>query len=150
MATYMEGALKAGATPSESTSFGYANFTQSVVLTSTADGNAVAGTMTLPVGSQIINIIVDKIVNWVVGGGSATTLPVLVGSTAGGAEYLPSTDMASTARVALTGSNVTVAIAAAIDDIGTSTTVHLTVDPNGTVSTTQGQLRFTVQYAIKS
>lgn len=148
MATYMQGALKSGSNPSEYTGVGYAVFSQTAVVTSVAAGTAAAGTITIPANSQIVNIFADKIVDWVVGGGTATTLPVFAGSTVGGVEYLPSTDMASTARVALTGSNVTVAIAAAIDNVGSSTTVHLTVDPNGTVVTTQAQVRFTVQYVI--
>ena len=149
MATYMQGALKAGENPSEyKNEVGYALFNQSRTLTSTADGAAVADTMELPANSQIVNIIVDKLVNWVVGGGGATTIPVFAGSTVGGVEYLPSTDMASLARAALVGANVTVAVAAAIANIGSNTTVHLTVDPNGTVLTTQGVFKFTVQYVI--
>jgi len=148
MATYMQGALKSGTTPSEYSNVGYALFSQTTVVTSLAAGTAAAGTIVLPANSQIVNIFADKIVDWTVGAGTATTLPVFAGSTLGGVEYLPSTDMASTARVALTGSNTTVAIAAAIDNIGSSTTVHLTVDPNGTVVTTQAQIRFTVQYVV--
>ena len=149
MATYMQGALKAGEKPSEyGTEVGYAVFSQSKTLTTTADGLAVAGTLALPANSHIVNVIADKSVNWAVGGGSATTLPVFAGSTAAGVEYLPSSDMATTARAQLDGTKTTVAVAAAIANIGSNTTVYLTVDPNGTVSTTQGVIKFTVQYVI--
>ena len=38
---------------------------------------------------------------------------------------------------------------AAMADIGTNQSVVVTVDPNGTVSTTQGVFRLTVVYAQK-
>lgn len=149
MATYMQGALKLGAKASEyKLEAGYAVVSQSRTLTSTADGLAVAGTMELPVNSQIVNVIVDKTVNWVVGAGDATTIPVSVGSTVGGVEYLPASDMASVARAQLDGTKTTVAVANAIQNIGANTTVHLTIDPNGTIVTTQGVFKFTVLYVI--
>jgi hypothetical protein len=49
-------------------------------------------------------------------------------------------------RVAL---SFTTAQCAAMDDIGSNTSVVFTVDPNGTISTTQGIYRLTVVYAQK-
>ncbi len=148
MATYIGSTLRTGTDSlSDSVDGGYVVATQSVTVTSVAAGTAVVGSVTLPASSQIIEIYADKIVNWVVGGGTATALNVSVGSTSGGAQYMDATDMASTARTAGT---LTVADVAAMADIGTNTVVYCTVDPNGTVSTTQAQIKFTIVYAQKA
>lgn len=148
MATYIGSTLRTGTDSlSDSVDGGYVVSTQSVTVTSVAAGTAAVGSVTLPASSQIIEIYADKIVNWVVGGGTATALNVSVGSTSGGAQYMDATDMASTARTAGT---LTVADVAAMADIGTNTVVYCTVDPNGTVSTTQAQIKFTIVYAQKA
>ena len=145
--TYFGSTLRAGSgTLTDATDGGYVVMTQSVTVTSLASGAAASGTITLPASSQIINIFVDKTQLQVVGGGTATTLPCLVGSTSGGGEYVPSVDMFTTVR---TNGVMTVATLAAMADIGTNTTVYCTVDPNGTVSTTQAKIQFTVVYAQK-
>lgn len=147
MATYMQGALKSGTTPSEYASVGYAIFMQTAVVTTTADGLAASATITIPAGSQIIDYKVDGIVDAVVGGGTATAVAVTVGTAAAGAQYMTSTDMIAGGRSAAA---ITTAQAAAMDDVGTTTSVVITADPNGTIVTTQGQYRLTVAYAPKS
>ena len=147
MATYIGSTLKTGSgTLTESTDGGFVVVSQTTTVSSVAAGTAVTSSVTLPANSQIIEIFADKIVDWVVGGGTATVLNVKAGSTSGGAEYLPATDMASAAR---TTGTMTVATVAAMDDIGSNTAVYVTVDPDGTVSTTQATIRFTVVYAQK-
>ena len=145
--TYFGSTLRAGSgTLTDTVDGGYVVLTQAVTVTSLASGAAASGTITLPANSQIINIFVDKIQTQVVGGGTATTLPCLVGSTSGGGEYVPSVDMFTTVR---SNGTPTVATLLAMSDIGANTTVYCTVDPNGTVSTTQAKIQFTVTYAQK-
>ena len=147
MQTYFGSTLRSGSgTLTDTTDGGYVVLAQTVTITTTADGLAVNGTITLPAYSQIIEMFVDKIVAPVAGGGTATTYPVAVGSTSSGTEYMPSTNMASIAR---TSGTLVVADVAAMANIGTNTTVYCSVDPNGTVSTTQGQFQFTIVYAQK-
>ncbi len=146
--TYIGSALRTGSDSlTNSVDGGDVVVSQAVTVTSIAAGTAVVGSVTLPANSQIIEIYADKIVNWVVGGGTATALNVSVGSTSGGSQYMDATDMASVARTAGT---LTVADVAAMANIGNNTTVYCTVDPNGTVSTTQAQIKFTIVYAQKA
>ena len=145
--TYIGSTLRTGSgTLTDSTDGGFVVVSQTVEVTSLASGLAASGTITLPASSQIINIFVDKTQLQVVGGGTATTLPCLVGSTAGGGEYVPSVDMFTTVR---SNGVMTVATLAAMANIGTNTAVYCTVDPNGTISTTQAKIRFTIVYAQK-
>ena len=148
MATYIGSTLRTGTDAlSDTTDGGYVVVSQSIVVPSLSSGAANTSSVSLPANSQIIEIYADKVVDWVVGGGSATALNVSVGSTSGGVQYMPSTDMASVARTAGT---LVVADVAAMANIGTNTAVYCTVDPNGTVSTTQAQIRFTIVYAQKA
>lgn len=145
--TYIGSTLRTGtSTLSDSTDGGYVVLSQSVEVTSLASGAAASGTITLPASSQILNIFVDKTQTQVVGAGTATTLPCLVGSTAGGGEYVPSVDMFTTVR---SNGTPTVATLAAQASIGANTTVYCTVDPNGTVSTTQAKILFSIIYSQK-
>lgn len=145
--TYFGSTLKSGTDAlTEATDGGFVVVSQTTTVSSIAAGTAVTGSVTIPANSQIVEIFADKIVDWVVGGGSATALNVSAGSSSGGAQYLPATDMASIAR---TTGTMTVATVAAMDDVGSNTVVYFTVDPNGTVSTTQATIRFTVVYAQK-
>ena len=100
----------------------------------------------LPAGSQIINIFIDTMVDEVVGGGTATAIAATVGIAAAGTQYVSSTDVFAGGRFAAT---FTTAQLAAMADIGTNVNVVLTVDPNGTIVTTQGVYRLTVVYAQK-
>ena len=146
MATYMQGAIKSGSTPSEYQNVGYAIFSQSVVVTTNADGSASSASITLPAGSQIVDYKVDGVVDAVVGAGTATAIAVTVGTAAAGAQYMTSTDMVAGGRATTA---ITTAQAAAMDDVGTNTSVVITADPNGTIVTTQAQYRLTVLYSPK-
>lgn len=147
MQTYFGSTLRSGSgTLTDTTDGGFVVLTQAVTVTSLASGAAASGSVVLPANSQIIEIYADKIVNWVVGAGTATTLPVALGSTAGGQEYMDFVDMASIAR---TSGTLAVADVAAMANIGANTTVYCTVDPNGTIVTTQAQIKFTIVYAQK-
>lgn len=146
MATYMQGAIKSGSTPSEYQNVGYAIFSQSVVVTTNANGSASSASITLPVGCQIVGYKVDGVVDAVVGGGTATAIAVTVGTAAAGAQYMTSTDMIAGGRATTA---VTTAQAAAMDDVGANTAVVITADPNGTIVTTQAQYRLTVLYSPK-
>jgi len=147
MSSYMQGALKSGTTPSEYQNVGYAIFSQTAVVTTAAAGTATSATITIPAGAQIISYYVDGIVDAVVGAGSATTIPVTVGTAAAGAQYMTSTDLIAGGRATAA---ITTAQAAAMDDVGSNTSVVITADPNGTIATTQAQFRLTVNYAPKS
>ena len=147
MQTYFGSTLRSGSgTLTDTTDGGYVILAQTVTVTTVAAGTAVNGTVTLPANSQIIEMFADKIVAPVVGGGSATTFPVAIGSSAGGVQYMPSTDMASVGR---TSGTLVVADVAAMANIGNNTTVYCSISPNGTISTTQGQFQFTIVYAQK-
>jgi len=80
------------------------------------------------------------------GAGTATTVPVTIGTAAAGTQYLSATDAIAGGRIALA---FTAAQVAAMADVGTSQSVVITADPNGTISTTQGVYRLTVVYAQK-
>lgn len=143
--TYIGSAVSTGSNSlSQTIDGGWVVLSQSTVVTSIAAGTAVVGSVQLPVNSQIIEIFADKVVDWAVGGGTADALNVLAGNASGGAQYMPSTDMASVAR---TEGTLTVANVLARSSIGNNVTVYFTVDPNGTVLTTQAQIRFTVVYS---
>lgn len=146
MATYMQGAIKSGSTPSEYQNVGHAIFSQSAVVTTNADGSASSATIVIPAGSQIVDYKVDGVVDAVVGGGTATAIAVTVGTAAAGAQYMTSTDMVAGGRATTA---ITTAQAAAMDDVGTNTAVVITADPNGTIVTTQAQYRLTVLYSPK-
>ena len=147
MQTYFGSTLRSGSgTLTDTTDGGYVVLTQAVTVTSVAAGTAVVGSVVLPANSQIIEIYADKIVNWVVGGGTAVALNVKVGSSSGGEQYMDAVDMASIAR---TSGTLAVADVAAMADIGSNTTVYCSVSPDGTISTTQGQFQFTIVYAQK-
>jgi hypothetical protein len=145
--TYFGSALKAGSgTLTEATDGGFVVMTKTTTVTTTADGLAASATLTLPASAQILDYYVDKVVTQVVGAGSATTLPVTVGTAAAGTQYMASTDLFTNVRAAPT---LTVAQVLAMSDIGTNQSVVVTVDPNGTISTTQAVIRLSVVYAQK-
>lgn len=145
MSTYFEGAVKQGTTPSESQNVGYAVFSQSVlidhVVEVAAGNNNVDSTVVLPAGSQIIEVVTDTLTAW----NSVTSAGLTVGSTAGGTEYASSVDVKSAGRGAptLTGAQL-----AAMDDIGSNTTVHVRVAQAG--NTSAGQARVTILYVPRA
>ena len=145
--TYFGSTLRSGSgTLTDTTDGGFVVLSQTATVTTNADGSASSVTEVLPAGSQIINLFVDTMVTPVVGGGTATTCPVTIGTAAAGTQYLSSTNAIAGGRIAL---SFTTAQCAAMADIGNNTSVVMTVDPNGTISTTQGVFRLTVVYAQK-
>ena len=145
--TYIGSTLRTGSgTLTDTTDGGYVVVSQTTTVTTVSAGTAVSATLTLPASSQIIDFFVDTMVTPVAGGGTATTCPITIGTAAAGTQYLSATDAIAGGRIALA---FTTAQCAAMADIGTSTSVVATVDPNGTISTTQGVFRITVVYAQK-
>jgi len=145
--TYFGSTLRAGSgTLTDTVDGGFVVMMQTSTVTTLASGAASSVTEVLPAGSQIINIFIDTMVDEVVGGGSATAIPATVGTVAAGTQYVSSTDLFAGGRFIPT---FTTAQLAAMADIGTNINVVLTVDPNGTIVTTQGVYRLTVVYAQK-
>jgi hypothetical protein len=145
--TYFGSTLRAGSgTLTDTTDGGFVVMSQTTTVTTAAAGTATSATLTLPASSQIIDFFADMVVNEAVGGGTATTIPMTIGTAAAGTQYVSSTDVFAGGRIALT---FTAAQLLAMSDIGTNTSVVVTLDPNGTISTTQGVIRLTVVYAQK-
>ena len=145
--TYIGSTLRTGSgTLTDTTDGGYVVVSQSTSVTTVAAGTAVSSTITIPASSQIINFFIDCTTTPVVGGGTATTVPLTIGTAAAGTQYLSATDCIAGGRASL---SFTAAQLTAMGDVGTNTSVVVTVDPNGTVSTTQGVYRLTVVYAQK-
>jgi hypothetical protein len=145
--TYFGSTLRAGSgTLTDATDGGFVVMSQTTTVTTAAAGTATSATITLPASSQIIDLIADMTVNEAVGGGTATTIPMTIGTAAAGTQYVSSTDVFAGGRIALT---FTAAQLLAMSDIGTNTSVVVTLDPNGTIVTTQGVIRLTVVYAQK-
>jgi hypothetical protein len=145
--TYFGSTLRAGSTAlTDTVDGGFVVMTQSTTVTTVAAGTATSATLTLPASSQIVDIFVDMVRDEVVGGGTATTLPITVGTAAAGTQYVSSTDLFAGGRAAIT---FTTAQLLAMSDIGTNQSVVITADPNGTISTTQAIIRLTVVYAQK-
>jgi hypothetical protein len=143
--TYFGSTLRAGSgTLTDTVDGGYVVLSQTTTVTTASAGTATSATLTLPAYSQIINFFVDTIQDESVGGGTATAINATIGTAAAGTQYLSATDVIGGGRIAL---SFTTAQCAAMDDIGTNTSVVITVDPNGTISTTQGIYRLTVVYA---
>lgn len=145
--TYFGSTLRAGSgTLTDTVDGGFVVMTQTTTVTTIAAGTATSATITIPAQSQIINLIVDNTVIAVPGAGTATTVPVTIGTAAAGTQYLSATDAIAGGRIALA---FTAAQTAAMADVGANTSVVITADPNGTISTTQGVYRLTVVYAQK-
>jgi hypothetical protein len=145
--TYFGSTLRSGSgTLTDTTDGGFVVLSQTTTVTTAAAGTATSATITLPASSQIIDFVVDMTVNEVVGAGTATTIPMTIGTAAAGTQYVSSTDVFAGGRIALT---FTAAQLSAMADIGSNTSVVVTLDPNGTIVTTQGVIRLTVVYAQK-
>ncbi len=145
--TYFGSALRSGSgTLTDSTDGGFVVLSQTTTVTTAAAGTATSATITLPASSQIIDFFVDMVQDEVVGGGSATQIAMTIGTAAAGTQYVSSTNIFAGGRAALT---FTAAQLLAMADIGTNQSVVITVDPNGTISTTQAIVRLTVVYAQK-
>jgi len=144
--TYFGSTLTAGSALTEATNGGYVVLEQTINLTTTADGLPVSGSISIPAGSQILNFFVDTLTAPVAGGGTATTAPITIGTAAAGTQYLSGTNAFAGGRAALT---FTAAQLTAMFSVGNNTSVFATVDPNGTISTTQGVFQVTVLYAMQ-
>jgi len=145
--TYFGSTLRAGSgTLTDTVDGGFVVMMQTATVTTLASGAASSVTEVLPAGSQIINIFIDTMVDEVVGAGTATAIAATVGTAAAGTQYVSSTDVFAGGRFTPT---FTTAQLAAMADIGANINVVLTVDPNGTIVTTQGVYRLTVVYAQK-
>lgn len=145
--TYFGSALRSGSgTLTDTTDGGYVVLMQTSTVTTVADGSASSTSVTIPAGSQLLNFFIDQVQNETVGGGTATAINATIGTAAAGTQYLSATDVIGGGRAAL---SFTAAQLAAMADVGANTGVYLTVDPNGTIATTQGIYRFTVVYAQK-
>ena len=139
MASYTKGSLQCGSgNDSTSSDKGTVVLSQTKLINFDAAGTTnVDSTFILPAGSQIVQMFADTLTAW----DSATSAGMTIGSTAGGTEYASSVDVKSNGRESL---SYTAAQLAAMDDIGTSTTVYVRVAQSG--ATTAGQSRVTIQY----
>lgn len=145
--TYFGSTLRTGSdTLTDSINGGFVVVSQTTTVATIAAGTATSASLTLPASSQIIDFYVDTIQDESVGGGTASAIAMTIGTAAAGTQYVSSTDVIGGGRIAL---SFTAAQLAAMDDIGTNTSVVITVDPDGTISTTQGIYRLTVVYAQK-
>lgn len=145
--TYFGSTVRAGSTAlTDTVDGGFTVLSQTTTVTTVAAGTASSATLTLPASSQILQFLVDTVTNEVVGGGTATAIAMTIGTAAAGTQYVSSTDVFAGGRIAL---SFTAAQLTAMSDIGTSQNVVITVDPDGTISTTQGVYRLTVVYSQK-
>lgn len=145
--TYFGSTVRMGSdTLTDATDGGFAVLTQTTTVETVAAGTAVSSTLTIPAYSQIIDIIIDTIQDESVGGGTASAIDVTVGTVAAGTQYSSAIDVIGGGRFRPT---FTTAQLAAMDDVGTNQSVVVTVDPDGTISTTQGIYRLTLVYAQK-
>ena len=145
--TYIGSTLRTGSgTLTDSTDGGYVVVSQTTTVTTAAAGTATSATLTIPASAQIISFFVDTVQLQVIGAGTATTMPITIGTAAAGTQYVSATDAIAGGRIALT---FTAAQLAAMADVGTNQSVFITADPNGTVVTTQAIYRLTVVYAQK-
>ena len=143
--TYFGSTLRSGSTAlTDTVDGGFVVLSQSTTVTTAAAGTATSATLTLPASSQIVNFFVDMVQDEVVGGGTATAIAMTIGTAAAGTQYVSSTNIFAGGRAALT---FTAAQLAAMANIGNNQSVVITVDPNGTISTTQAIVRLTVVYA---
>jgi len=139
MATYQQGALKAGEGASEVVSgTGYAVFSQSAV-------NAGVATLTqnitfvLPKNAHIIAFFIDVLTAY----DSATSATLSIGSASAGTQYVSGVNAKTAGRAAPT---LSAAQLLAASDITTNTTVYATVTSVG--QPTAGSVRVTVLYVI--
>ena len=145
--TYFGSTLRTGSgTLTDTTDGGFVVVSQTTTVTTAAAGTATSATLTLPASSQIINFFVDTVQDEVVGAGTATAIAMTIGTAAAGTQYVSSTDVFAGGRAILT---FTAAQLAAMANIGANQSVVITVDPNGTIVTTQGIVRLTVVSAQK-
>jgi hypothetical protein len=145
--TYIGSTLRTGSgTLTDTTDGGFVVVSQTTTVTTASAGTATSATITLPASSQIIDFFVDTVQDKSVGAGTATAIAMTIGTAAAGTQYVSSTDVFAGGRTALT---FTAAQLAAMADISTNQSVVITLDPDGTILTTQAIVRLTVVYAQK-
>ena len=142
--TYFGSTLRSGSgTLTDTTDGGFVVLSQTTTVTTAAGGTATSATLTLPASSQIINLIVDMVTS--PSFGTATKVDATIGTAAAGTQYLSATDVTLVGRTALA---FTSAQLTSMSDIGANQSVVITIDPNGTVSSS-GVFRLTVVYSQK-
>lgn len=140
MATYLTGPLELG-TGLDNTGADTGYVVQSQTALIGFDATLVQNaTFTLPAGAQIVDFYVDVLTAY----DSATSATLSAGVTSGGTGYLSGINVKTTGRKS---NAFSAAQLAAIDDIGTSTSLVATVTSVG--QPTAGSVRVTVLYAQK-
>lgn len=140
MATYLTGPLELG-TGLDNTGADTGYVVQSQTALIGFDATLVQNaTFTLPAGTQIVDFYVDVLTAY----DSATSATLSAGVASGGTEYLNGINVKTTGRKS---NAFSAAQLAAIDDIGTSTSLVATVTSVG--QPTAGSVRVTVLYAQK-
>ncbi len=140
MATYLTGPLELG-TGLDNTGADTGYVVQSQTALIGFDATLVQNaTFALPAGAQIVDFYVDVLTAY----DSATSATLSAGVTSGGTEYLNGINVKTTGRKS---NAFSAAQLAAIDDIGTSTSLVATVTSVG--QPTAGSVRVTVLYAQK-
>lgn len=141
MTTHISGPLSSGPDSQSATpNSGLAVLSQTGTITQNST-NAVDLTFYLPQGTQIASFLID--VTTAFDSGSSATLSA--GITSGGTEYVSSVDVKTAAgRIAPSYSGAQLA---AMANIGTNTTLVVTVTPSG--ATSAGAVRVTLLYVQK-
>lgn len=141
MATYLQGAIKQGVTPSQSTDAVTSTVTSVYKTTlQAATATNIDATITLPKNAQILAIYVDTSVAWTATGAVAFT----AGITAGGTEYITTIDLKTVVRGAPT---LTAAQVLAMNNIGTNTSLVLRANSASGANAT-GTTLVTVHVAV--
>jgi len=77
--TYIGSTLRTGSgTLTDTTDGGFVVTAQTTTVTTVTGGTAVSSTITIPASSQIIDFFIDCVTLPVVGGGTATTVPITI------------------------------------------------------------------------
>ncbi|UOF80359.1 hypothetical protein [Caudoviricetes sp.] len=136
------GTLKTGET--NGPNLGYAVLEQETSITQNST-TAVSSTLYIPVGSKIVDIIVDVLTAF----NSATSAVLSVGTAAAGTQYAGSVDAKTAGRVRPTFTAAQLAAMSNVSVLGvaapTPAPVVVTVTPTG--ATSAGYLRVTIVYA---
>lgn len=136
------GTLKTGET--NGPNLGYAVLEQETSITQNST-NAVSSTLYIPVGSKIVDIIVDVLTAF----NSATSAVLSVGTAAAGTQYAGSVDAKTAGRVRPTFTAAQLAAMSNVSVLGvaapTPAPVVVTVTPTG--ATSAGYVRVTIVYA---
>lgn len=137
MATYFQGAIKSGDSPSEvATGTGTALLSQTTLISFNTTLTSEA-TFVLPKNGQIVDFKIDVLTAF----NSATSATLTIGSASAGSQYVGSVDAKTAGRAAPT---LSAAQLDAMDTLGSNTTAYATITSVG--QPTAGQVRVTVLY----